>query len=169
MQRSRNAVINWLSRVTTPRCDHKKRACERASERASHEPDPAASAAILDQAILTSALRETARRFLRLSFARGGGGVIYRPYFPSQARGTEHRTNPSSLFTVRLFARYYIRYITAISVLQKLDTLLARLVAVRELCFKPSCSVNQDYRYLVLSYIGKNSDQMIMHRDRGKN
>lgn len=43
----------------------------RASERASHESDPAASAAILDQAILTSALRETARRFLRLSFARG--------------------------------------------------------------------------------------------------
>lgn len=34
MQRSRNAVINWLSRVTTPRCGRKKCACERASERA---------------------------------------------------------------------------------------------------------------------------------------
>lgn len=131
MQRSRNAVINWLSRVTTPRCGRKKRACERASERASHEPDPAASAAILDRAILTSALRETVRRwqrrwrcFLRLSFARS---VIYRPYFPSQARGTVHRTNPSSLFTVRFFARFrIISAITVASVLPKLDTLLAR-------------------------------------------
>lgn len=81
----------------------------RASERASHEPDPAASAAILDQAILTSAPRETARRFLRLSFARG---VIYRPYFPSQARGTKPRTNRLFLLfgcSYRLVS-YYIRY-----------------------------------------------------------
>lgn len=40
MQRSRNAVINWLSRVTTPRCGRKKRACERASERAKHLTNP---------------------------------------------------------------------------------------------------------------------------------
>lgn len=135
MQRSRNAVINWLSRVTTPRCGRKKCACERASgrasERASHEPDPAASAAILDQAILTSALHETARCFLRLSFARG---VIYRPYFPSQAPG--HRAPNESFVSfycslVRIARFRIISAITVVSVLQKLDTLLAQPMAVR--------------------------------------
>lgn len=104
------------------------RASERASERASHEPDPAASAAILDQAILTSA----AKQHGAFCACHLRGDVIYRPYFPSQAQGTEHRTNPSSLFTVR-FARFrIISAITMVSILQKLDTLLARVVAVSE-------------------------------------
>lgn len=107
MQRSRNAVINWLSRVTTPRCGRKKRACERVSERAGERAsehltsirDPAASSAILDQAILTSALRETAlfalvicagcdlsSVFSKLSSGQRAPNESFVPFYCSAAR-----------------------------------------------------------------------------------
>lgn len=98
------------------------RASERASGRASHEPDPAASAAILDQAILTSALRETARRFLRLSFARGCdlSSVFSKP---SSGHGAPNESFVSFYCSVARIARFRIIFaVRVVSVLQKLDT-----------------------------------------------
>lgn len=101
MRRSRNAMINWLSRVMT----WPQKACARSRPRERLTSSRSRrSFRGNDRTILTSAHRETVRHFLHLSFARG---VIYRSYFPSRASAKGIRRYPPVSFCDRFSARLY--------------------------------------------------------------
>lgn len=167
MQRSRNAVINWLSRVTTPRCDRKKRACERASVSRTRSRSFRCNSRSSDPNF--GSPRNGTALFALVICAEGEeGGCDLSSVFskPSPGHRAPNESFVSFYYSALRLVSYYICCITAISVLQKLDTLLARLAAVSELRFKPSFVELRLQIFLFLSSHpppppGKNSNQMI--------
>lgn len=87
MQRSRNVVINWLSRVTTPRCGRKKRACERTSISRARSRSSRCNSRSSDPNFCSPRNGHGAFCACHLR-----GGVIYRSYFPSSGRGAPNES-----------------------------------------------------------------------------